>query len=233
MLDSIEALTQCACMKTHHFNDAYLMPGTGQTAEQLLSDALPLANTAGQAYAEHRGIPGQIATAAGVRFAENFAGRPAVIVGLYDDSDKLTSAHGRYLDTVRGQNKMLTIGTGNGMISVLNGWHADPLIVVEGLFDALSLAVCGWSCVAHIGRWASWLPRVAEGREVWLAFDASKPAERDALRYTEHLQGARVRRVLPPPQCKDWNTALKKRGPGALQRWLEQHINNKTTTHYA
>ncbi len=216
-----------ALMKKHHFNDLPCMPDSGLTPGQLLAGSQALVHSAGQSYVEYRGIPLQLAAAAGVRFAENFGGRPAVIIGLYDDNDRLTSVHGRYINTLRGQNKMLTIGTGNGMISVLNGLPTEPLIVVEGLFDALSLALCGWSCVAHIGRWASWLPSVAEGREVWLAFDASKPAERDVIRYTEYLKGAKIRRVLPPPQCKDWNTALKKRGTGALQRWLQHHLTEK------
>lgn len=209
------------------------MPNTGLHPEQLLARAVPLAGSAGQAYVERRGVPVAVAVAAGVRFENDFAGRPAVIVALRDNAGRLTSVHGRYLDTVRGQNKMLTIGPGDGAISVLNGWHAEPLILVEGLFDALSLATCGWSAVAHIGRWASWLPEVTAGREVWLAFDASKPAEADVAHYTARLQNARLRRVLPPPRCKDWNTALRKRGPAALTRWLQQHATSDGATDYA
>ena len=213
-------------MKTHHFSDPPCMPNTGLHPEQLLARTVPLAGSAGQAYVERRGVPVVLAAAAGVRFDKDFDGRPAVIVALRDNRDKLTSVHGRYLDTVQGQSKMLTIGPGDGAISVLDGWYANPLILVEGLFDALSLATCGWSAVAHIGRWASWLPEVTVGREVLLAFDASKPAEVDVAHYTARLQNARLRRVLPPPRCKDWNTALLKRGPAALTRWLQQQVTN-------
>jgi len=109
--------------------------------------------------------------------------------------------HGRYLSVVRGQNKMLTIGPGNGMIAVLGGWRAEPLILVEGLFDVLSLATCGFSCAATIGRWAQWLPEVTAGRVVWLAFDASKSGEADAARFAGLLRGAEIRRLPPPPPC--------------------------------
>lgn len=216
-------------MKAHHFNDPLRMPGSGLLPEQLLVRAVPLAGSAGQGYVEQRGVPLAVATAAGVCYDSNFGGRPAVIVALRDNGQKITSVHGRYLDTVRGQNKMLTIGVGNGLISVLDGANAEPMIVVEGLFDALSLASCGWSAVAHIGRWASWLPDVSAGREVWLAFDASRAAELDVAQYRERMPQAELRRVLPPPRCKDWNTALLKRGRGEVGRWLQQHLTNSGT----
>jgi hypothetical protein len=76
-----------------------------------------------------------------------------------------------------GQDKMFTMGAGGGVATVGAGWHGEPLILVEGIFDALSLAVCCWDCVATIGRWAPWLPEVCAGRTVWLAFDANAPGE--------------------------------------------------------
>ena len=209
-------------MKAHHFNDPPCMPGSGLDPEQLLAQAEPLAGGAGQAYVERRGIPVAVAAAAGVRFAPDFAGRAAVILALRDREAQICSVHGRYLETLRGQSKMLTIGPGDGLISVLDGWHAEPLILVEGLFDALSLATCGWSAVAHIGRWSSWLPEVSAGREVWLAFDAGRPAEADAALYRSRLPKARIRRVLPPSRCKDWNTALRKQGMARVKRGLER-----------
>jgi hypothetical protein len=214
-------------MKKHHFNDPLRMPGTGLQPDEILSRAMPLEGSAGQAYVERRGIPLAVADASGVRFVRDFGGRPAVIVALRDKHERLTSVHGRYLDTVRGQNKMLTIGPGDGVISVLDGHHAEPLILVEGLFDALSLAACGWSAVAHIGRRASWLPDIADGRDVWLGFDAGKPGEGDVAYYRSQLQNSRLRRVLPPQRCKDWNTSLRKYGQAALKRWLKQAATSK------
>lgn len=203
------------------------MPDTGLHPEKLFAHAKPLAGTAGQEYVERRGIPLAVAAAEGLRFEANFGGRSAVLAAVRDDNGRLTAVHGRYLETKRGQNKMLTVGPGNGAISVLAGWRAQPLILVEGLFDALSLAACGWSAVATIGRWAAWLPDVCARQIVWLAFDATKPAEIDVVRYKVRLHGANLRRVLPPGRCKDWNTALRKRGAAGLSSWLQQLLKDE------
>ena len=200
------------------------MPLSGELPDERIARATSLAGTPGQAYVERRGIPVDIADAAGMRFDPDWDGRPAVLVGLYDHQDTLTSVHGRYLTTVRGQNKMLTVGRSGGIANVGGGWHAGRLILVEGIFDALSLAVCGWPGVATIGRWAPWLPQICAQRVVWLAFDANAPGDREAQRYRQRLSDATVFRLLPPPRCKDWNTALDKRGPAAVTRWLRDHM---------
>lgn len=156
-----------------------------------------------------------------MRYAADFAGRPAVIVALRDHNETLASVHGRYLSIVRGQDKMLTIGPGGGTVNLLGGWRADPIIVVEGLFDALSLAVCGFACTATIGRWVPWLAEVAIGRTVWLAFDAGRPGEAQFARYATHLKQSEVNRMLPPGRSKDWNTALVKGGTATIAQWVQ------------
>src|SRR5438309_1888912 len=122
--------------------DPVRMPGTEERLDETLARGLPLAGTAGQAYVERRATTVDLAEAAGVRYAADFGGRPAVIVGLYDNHGMLVSVHGRYLQVGYREDKMLTIGPGGGTVNILGGWRADPLILVEGLFDALSLAVC-------------------------------------------------------------------------------------------
>jgi hypothetical protein len=199
-------------MRMWGFDDPPCMPGTGESIHERLARAVPLRGTPGHAYVERRAVPWDVADAAGVRFDANFGGRPAVLVGLRNHADALVSVHGRYLDHARGQDKMLTIGPGGGMVSVLGGWRVDPPILVEGLFDALSLATCGWASVATVGRWAPWLPEVSAGRVVWLAFDASRPGEADVARYTGRLRDAEGRRLPPPPRCKDWSTHRVARG---------------------
>ncbi|MGU7782850.1 toprim domain-containing protein [Burkholderia sp. PU8-34] len=206
--------------------DQLRLPLSGELPDERIARAIRLAGTAGQAYVEHRGIPLAIADAAGMRFDPEWDGRPAVLIGLYDREGALVSVHGRYLTTVRGQNKMLTVGRGGGVASVGDGWHAEHLILVEGIFDALSLAVCGWPGVATIGRWAPWLPQVCARRAVWLGFDANAPGDRMAAHYTQLLPEATMLRLLPPPRCKDWNTALVKRGPAAVARWLRNQLGN-------
>lgn len=206
------------------FDDPSSLPGSGLAPATCLARAVPLAGTPGQDYVERRGIPLWIATDAGIRFDPDFAGRPAVLAGLRDRSGALTAVHGRYLSNLRGQDKMLTVGARGGVISVLGGLDERPLVVVEGLFDALSLAVCGQPAVANIGRELPWLAEAACGRDVRLAFDATRPGEDEASRTAARLVGARVSRLLPPPQCKDWNTALVKRGAWAVSGWLRRNL---------
>ena len=206
------------------FNDPPHMPGTGESPGERLARAAPLAEPPGQDYVVRRGVTGDIADAAGVRFDRDFGGRPAVLVAMRDREDTVVAVHGRYLHVVRGQDKMLTFGPGGGAVSVLGGWRVDPLILVEGLFDALSLATCGWGSVATIGRWAPWLPEVSAGRVAWLAFDAARSGEAEVARYAGLLRASDLRRLPPPPRCKDWNTALVKRGRDAVARWVRDRL---------
>jgi len=209
-------------------SDPLCMPRSGETPAERLARAAPLAGTPAQSYVERRGIPLDLADAAGLRFDPDWSGRAAVLVGLYDQAGTLTSVHGRYLSTLRGQDKMLTIGPGGGVVCVGHGWHSDPLILVEGVFDALSLAVCGYSGVATIGRWAPWLPGACAGRVAWLGFDGNRPGEREVALYTQRLP--QIRRLPPPPRCKDWNTALLKRGRAAVSSWLRDNLASADTT---
>jgi hypothetical protein len=211
-------------MKTLRFKDPIVMPNTGESPEQCLAKAIPLMGTSGQEYVERRGIQVKVADAVGVLFDADFGGRPAVVFPMRNQFGNLTSLHGRYLDAGRGKNKMFTVGPGGGVASVLKGWQTEPLILVEGVFDALSLASCGWSSVATVGRWAPWVPEVLAGRLVWLAFDNGRPGEVEVMHYTQRLSESRVRRLPPPRLCKDWNTALVKRGPGAVTKWIHDHL---------
>jgi hypothetical protein len=204
--------------------DPLTLPGTGASPADALALSCPLSGTPGQVYVERRAIPAGIAHAAGARYAADFAGRPAVIIPLYDYHGGLTSVHARYLQTLRGQDKMLTVGPGGGAIGVLGGWRADPLIVVEGLFDALSLAVCGCACVATIGRCVPWLSEISAGRTAWLAFDAGRSGDAETARLGAELDNSAVRRLPPPGRSKDWNTALVKRGRSAVTRWLQHSL---------
>jgi len=206
------------------FDDPPLMPRTGESPEELLARSASLAGTPGQDYVEKRGVPLDVAEAAGVRFDADFNGRPAVIVPLHDRNGVLTSIHGRYLQTLRKQNKMLTVGPGGGVINVQGGWSAEPLILVEGLFDALSLATAGIASTATIGRWAPWLPEVCAGRDVWLGFDASRPGDVDAETYAQRLSSSDVYRLPPPPRCLDWSTALVKIGHRQAAHWVREQL---------
>ena len=204
--------------------DPLVLPDTGESPEARYARARPLRGTPGQAYVERRGIPEALAHAHGLRFDPDYDGRPAVLAVMRDREGQLASLHGRYLHVTRGQDKMLTVGPGGGVLSVGAGWRAEPLILVEGLFDALSLALCGYSSLATVGRWAPWLVSVTKGRTVWLAFDRGRPGEAEVARYRERLVGAELRRLPPPGRAKDWNSALVKAGRGAVRHWLEQQL---------
>jgi DNA primase len=205
------------------------LPHTGETPEECYLCAAPLSGTAGESYVEKRGIPAEIAHDTGVRFMESYLNdRPAVIVPLRNREGTIVSLHGRFLHSAYNQNKMFTFGSGDGVISVGEDWKSEPLIIVEGLFDALSLAVCGWSSIATIGRIASWLPEVTANRTVWLAFDNGKPAEASVVYYTKWLQQSDVRRMSPPARCKDWNTALAKCGKSTLDEWIRHCIGERS-----
>lgn len=205
--------------------DPPVMPVTGEAPQNRLDRGLSLTGTAGQEYVEHRCIPIHIAHEAGVRFDPDWNGRPAVIAPMFDQTHMLCSVHGRYLSQAGNEDKMFTIGPGGGIFSVLEGYHAEPVILVEGVFDALSLAVCGYSALATVGRLAPWLPEVCKDRQVVLAFDANRPGEAAVEFYKKMFTHAKIQRLTPPGHTKDWNSALMKRGAAMVAHWLEYHLH--------
>jgi hypothetical protein len=212
-------------------SDLPVMPDTGEGPAERWSRASSLVGTVGQIYMERRGIPIRIALEAGIRYDSDWAGRAAVIVPMKDANGVLCSVHGRYIVQARHEDKMLTIGSGGGVVSVLGGCRNSTIILVEGLFDALSLAVCGYGSVATIGRWAPWLPDLCAHKVVWLAFDSNRPGEIEAARYSQSLANSEIRRLLPPGRSKDWNTALVKRGRATVEAWLDRHLSRVKPVH--
>lgn len=208
--------------------DPPVMPVTGEPPQHRLDRALPIEGTPAQAYVEKRCIPIDIAHEAGVRFDADWNGRAAVIAPMYDQEHTLCSVHGRYLNKTGKEDKMFTIGPGGGILIVGGGYHTEPIILVEGLFDALSLAVCGYSSLATVGRLAPWLPEVCKEKLVLLAFDANQPGEAEVAFYKTFLTGAKIHRLAPPGHTKDWNSALMKRGALMVTNWLEYNLRSIT-----
>lgn len=211
-------------------DDPLRMPGTGESPEQLYERSTELDTGVGREYVERRGIPLTVARDAGVRFCAEFNARPAVVVPMRGARGELLAVHARYLHATHAQDKMLTVGASGGVVSVLDGLRAEPLIVVEGLFDALSLANCGYAAIATIGRDVAWLCGALAGRRVWVAFDGGRPGEKEARRFSAGLARSAVLRLPPPTRCKDWNTALVKRGAREVERWLRTHVAASGTT---
>jgi DNA primase len=143
-----------------------------------------------------------------------------VVAPLTGQDGRLLAVHCRWLG---GLPKMLNIGRAGGVFAPPGALQADPLVLVEGLFDSLSLLACGVPAVAVIGKWIDWLPGCAAGRAALLAFDGNKPGEAAAREYGERLEPGRWHRVRPPGATKDWNNALRKGGAGSLAGWLGRH----------
>ena len=210
--------------------DAKVMPVTGETAGERLAHGLPLFGTLGQMYVESRAIPVAVAHDAGVLFDPDWNGRPAVIAPMTGLHHELCSVHGRYLQQYGYENKMLTIGPGGGVLDITNGLDRDIVIIAEGLFDVLSLAVCGYHAIATVGRKAPWLPQACKGKTVFLAFDGNRPGEMKTMFYKHYLDGAGIHRLTPPGHSKDWNTALVKLGKSQVEQWVNFNLRNVTTS---
>jgi len=210
--------------------DPKVMPRTGATPEERLARGVPLFDTPGGMYVERRGIPVGIAHDAGVRFDRDWNGRPAVIVPMRGPGGELCSVHGRYLQQRGAEDKMFTIGPGGGLLNVADGLTSDLVIIVEGLFDVLSLALCGYRSVATVGRIAPWLPLACKGKTVLLAFDGNRPGDATAVFYRQFLEGAVIHRLTPPDHAKDWNTALIKEGKSTVEQWLRHHVARFTAS---
>jgi Toprim domain-containing protein len=210
--------------------DPLVMLVTNETPQQRLDRGLPLFNTPGQEYVEKRNIPVALAHETGVRFDPDWNGRAAVIVPMRDDKQNLCSVHGRYLQQAGDQNKMFTIGPGGGVLNVRDGLYTDVIIIVEGMFDSLSLALCGYSSIATVGRKAPWLAEFCKGKTVVLAFDGNRPGDETAEFYQQWLVDAAIFRLKPPGHAKDWNSALIKKGSALVEQWLRFNLKRFAET---
>jgi hypothetical protein len=200
-----------------------LAPGRAASAAELgpmLAACAPVAGTPGEAYLFGRGIGRDRATAAGVLFAQDWYGRPAVVFVLRDRHGREVAASGRYLDRrhpktrVAGDRKL-------GAFATPGAWDAPPgslgslgqrgtLVLVEGPCDALALAECDAPAVALVGTAApAWLPQAAAFRRVVVALDADEAGDRAAAELEASLASfARSVERLRPLAGKDWNDAL-------------------------
>ncbi|UFS70818.1 toprim domain-containing protein [Geomonas sp. RF6] len=206
-------------MRLKVFSDPPVLMKTGETPADRLRRCLHLQGTDGERYVEGRGVPASVASSAGVLFDPDLAGRPAVVSLLCDCDGTMLALHGRYLHASSRQEKMCTFGGAGGAFCI-GGWRRDRIILVEGLFDALSLAVCGYPSVATVGRWAPWLPEACAGREVWIAFDAGRAGDASASFFQTRLHKSQSRRLRPPTRCQDWNSALVKLGRERVAQWV-------------
>lgn len=184
--------------------------------------AQPLDETPGAAYVQGRGLPADVASAAGVRYSTAFYGRPAVLFPVHDRNGALVAVSGRFTDG-RANPKTQTAGKKSGGVFATPGALDTPLVAVcEAPMDALSLHLCGIPAIALIGTsWPEWLPAALAFRSVLLAKDADKGGDDAAAKLQPALEarGARTLR-LRPRGGKDWSELLEKRGAAGLRAYL-------------
>jgi Toprim-like len=202
------------------WDDPAVVPDTGEEPAAAFAAALEADHPRCAEYLHRRRIPLKVALAAEIRFSPSFTRRPAVLAAMRHHDGNLRAITARYLSTTRDQEKILTVGHAGGVFAVLEGLRADPLLLVEGVFDALSVAACGYSAVATIGRYVDWMPDFAAGRTVLFGFDGNKVGDHAARYYKDRMPESTCRRLRPPARCKDWSSALSKRGQSTLRKWL-------------
>ena len=186
-----------------------------------IADRFPtLAGTPGEAYLAGRGLPLALCEAAGVRYAGDWHGRPAVLFPIVNAGGHEIAAQGRYLTSLDGRPNFYTEGPKKEGVFVSPGaWDAGEITITEAPIDALSLCLCEYPALALVGKsWPEWLPAfvAAKRRRVFLAFDADQPDARgiragdqaaeklgEALRYYD-CRSDRLR----PGRAKDWNAQL-------------------------
>jgi len=210
---------------------------TAATAERKAQDwrrhldgLRPLPDTPGAEYLARRGIPAELARAAGARYSLDWYGRPAVVFPVRDLEGRLVAAQGRHTDG-RDDPKARSAGPiGAGLFSTPDALDADPVILAEAPIDALSLAAAGYPAVALCGTAPRpWMPPVLSWRRVLLAFDADEAGDKAAAEWTAALRyGTRCER-LRPEGAKDWNALLLAAGPDALRAALAPAITPEPT----
>ena len=197
---------------------------------EIFDEAKPIQNTFGQVYLESRKIPLELAEKSGVRFSARFYGRAAVLFPMFDRNNELIAINGRFTDgqEVNGKLKTQTAGKKSlGLFVTPDALESDTIAVCEGVFDALSLHLCGLPAVAVVGTSApEWLPNALAFRRVLIASDADDAGDKFAEKLTMLLRsrGARVAR-LRSGNGKDWNENLINVGREAMRARIERQID--------
>jgi hypothetical protein len=179
----------------------------------------------GAAYLASRGIPLDVATAAGVRWARAFYGRPALLFPLVDPTGAVVALNGRHTDG-RDMPKAHTAGPkAQGVFVTPGALAVDPFVIVEGPLDALALAACGVPALALCGTSApSWLAMRVALHQVLLALDNDGPGNAAAAKLAREwgMLGARCSRLRPA--AKDWAEDLVALGADALASHLGELV---------
>lgn len=199
---------------------------------------------------DERALTLDVASAAGVRFCENWAPSPdakiyhagaAVLFPTTGEHGDVVAVSGRYVQPQIGRDqKPIKTRTGGDAkqgvfmapARIAGQWwnpfdqRLDAVIIVEGQADALSLALCGFPALASNGKNLSpWLHRRAGLRPVLLASDADNGGDEAAASWAVYLSnyGSKCQRFRPEG-AKDWNEFLTLFGRDALADFLAVSI---------
>jgi hypothetical protein len=193
--------------------------------ERQYSRCGPLEGTPGAAYLEGRGIPADLATAAGVLFANSWGKdiRGAVVFSVFGVTGDPIAAQGR---AIEGSGKQTRGPLKLGIFYTPGALDADTVAICEAPIDALSLAAAGLPSIAMCGCSGipAWLSsrlstaaRPGYSRTVYTATDADEAGDEAALKLADLLTLCTVKR-LRPAGAKDWNELLTTHGLDELQQ---------------
>jgi DNA-directed RNA polymerase subunit RPC12/RpoP len=196
---------------------------------QVLKDAVPVFGTAGAKYIEKRGIPIELASPANVLFSTDFYGRPAVLFPMHNRDGELVAFNGRFTDGKESKGKLKTQSVGKksfGLFATHGALESEIITVCEGVFDALSLHLCGLPAVAIVGTsFPEWLSSALAFQKVFVATDADESGDKAAESLVNVLRSRGARAVrMRPEGAKDWNDVLLNNGADALREFVELRI---------
>lgn len=218
-------------------------PKSIETFKRVLSKCGKLIDTPAVAYLESRGIPADLATAAGTAYSPAWpfskdnpdnpqkpvwVNAPAVVFSIRDENIpcNIIAAAGRRLDEWEGKNKITFGPKALGVFATAGALNADPVAITEAPIDALSLALAGLPAIALCGTNGipPWVITClakrrspCRSRTVYLAFDADPAGDTAAGKIGDMLSLVKAVR-LRPEGGKDWNAVLTTKGRAFLQQ---------------
>ena len=176
-----------------------------------------LEGTVGASYLLQRGIPEEVATAAGVRFSASWTGfnQPCIVFPAVDVQGRQIAAQASSITT---EEKRSEGSIGLGLFTTPGALSEPVIILASSALDALSFAACGVPALALFGSvLREWLLPALSWRTVLLAFDADDAGDKAAASWTDAtaLYGVKVYR-LRPVGARTWNEVLTIYGKDAL-----------------
>jgi hypothetical protein len=196
----------------------------------------PITYTPGAAYLRGRGIDDDLAYAAGIRYSDTFAvldseGRAwrrtehCILFPFQDRAGRVVAVNIRFIDVPSGEQKRKTVTLGPrnlGAFMPLGPLKRDPIMVVEGPIDALSLCMAGIPALALVGTaGTTWLPEACVLKNVAIALDSDERGEAGAERLRTLLAPVGARMARWRPEAKDWNDDIRAVGPEVMRQRIE------------